>query len=42
MHQNSAQENCRDLARRLGILGVYKDAPSDLSTNPKYMEGFGE
>ena len=33
--------NCRDIAGRMGILGVYKDAPPDLSTNPEHMEGFG-
>lgn len=25
-----------------GLVGCIKDGPSDLSTNPKYMEGFGE
>ena len=34
-------ENCLQLAERLGILGVYKDGPTDLSTNPAHMEGFG-
>jgi hypothetical protein len=34
-------ENCLQLAERLGILGIYKDAPHDLSTNPEHMEGFG-
>lgn len=29
-----------DLARHL--CGIIKDAPPDLSSNPKYMEGFGE
>ncbi len=24
-----------------GMIGMIKDAPPDLSTNPKYMEGFG-
>lgn len=24
-----------------GLIGCIKDAPADLSTNPKYMEGFG-
>ncbi|HUO09894.1 MAG TPA: CopG family transcriptional regulator [Phycisphaerae bacterium] len=24
------------------LIGVVKNGPSDLSTNPKYMEGFGE
>jgi predicted transcriptional regulator len=28
--------------RRSGLIGCIEDAPSDLSTNPKYMEGFGE
>jgi hypothetical protein len=27
--------------RRDGLLGCIKNAPSDLSTNPKYMEDFG-
>ena len=26
---------------RLGLLGCVTDAPEDLSTNPKHMEGFG-
>ena len=35
------EESCLDLARRIGIVGVYKDTPHDLSTNPEHMEGFG-
>jgi hypothetical protein len=35
------KESCLDMARRLGLIGVYKDAPPDLSTNPEHMEGFG-
>lgn len=27
---------------RDGLIGLIHDAPPDLSTNPKYMEGFGE
>lgn len=27
---------------RLKLLGCIKNGPADLSTNPKYMEGFGE
>ncbi len=34
--------NAYQLAEKLGILGSVKDLPSDLSTNPAYMEGFGE
>ena len=34
-------ENCYQLAQRLGILGSIPGLPSDLSTNPEYMEGFG-
>ena len=30
-----------DLAKRAGIIGVFKGGPADLSTNPAHMEGFG-
>ena len=35
------QPSCLDIARRIGVVGVYTDAPSDLSTNKEYFEGFG-
>jgi metal-responsive CopG/Arc/MetJ family transcriptional regulator len=41
MQKRTPRPNCRDLAERLGILGVYKGGPPDLSTNPVHMEGFG-
>ena len=41
VRRQKPRENCRDLAERLGILGVFKGAPPDLSTNPAHMEGFG-
>lgn len=31
-----------DAAARLGFIGCIKGTPSDLSTNKKYMEGFGK
>lgn len=34
-------ESCLDIARRIGLIGAYKDTPRDLSTNPEHMEGFG-
>jgi hypothetical protein len=34
-------ENAYELARRIGMIGVAGDLPSDLSTNPSYFEGFG-
>jgi antitoxin component of RelBE/YafQ-DinJ toxin-antitoxin module len=34
-------ETCLDIAKRLGIVGMIKGGPADLSTNPKYLEGFG-
>jgi len=34
-------ETLYDRARGAGLIGCLKGAPSDLSTNPKYMEGFG-
>ena len=30
-----------DLFKKAGLIGVAKNLPSDLATNPKYMEGFG-
>ena len=30
------------LERAKDLIGVVDDAPSDLATNPKYMQGFGE
>jgi metal-responsive CopG/Arc/MetJ family transcriptional regulator len=41
MRQRTPRPNCRDLAERLGILGSAKGLPTDLSTNPEHMEGFG-
>ena len=35
-------ESFYDVAARLGLIGCLEGGPSDLSTNPKYMEGFGE
>ncbi len=40
-YQESASENCYQLAQRLGVIGSIKGLPSDLSTNPDHMEGFG-
>lgn len=31
-----------DRLARDGLIGSIEGCPSDLSTNPKYMEGFGE
>ena len=35
-------ESAFDLAERAGLVGVVKGLPPDLSTNVKYMEGFGK
>lgn len=35
-------ESAYDVAKRLGLIGMSDDGPPDLSTNPKYMEGFGD
>jgi hypothetical protein len=34
-------ETWGERAERLGLVGCVDDAPEDLSTNPKYFEGFG-
>jgi metal-responsive CopG/Arc/MetJ family transcriptional regulator len=41
MQKRTPRESAYDLAKRLGLIGVFKGGPSDLSTNPAYMEGFG-
>ena len=42
---NSTRDAGRSLFDALndrGLIGFMHDGPSDLSTNPKYMEGFGQ
>jgi len=42
--RNGTEETAYDLARRAGLIGCLKGAPespTDLSTNPKHMKGFG-
>ena len=41
LKQRKPRESCYELARELGILGSAKGLPTDLSTNPIHMEGFG-
>ena len=35
------RRSCLDIARQVGVVGIYKDGPSDLSTNKEHFEGFG-
>ncbi|MFO0898388.1 MAG: hypothetical protein U0836_13270 [Pirellulales bacterium] len=39
--RGEAEPSAFELAQRVGIIGLIKDAPADLSTNPRYLEGFG-
>jgi hypothetical protein len=42
--RQDAEETAYDVASRAGLIGCIKGAPrspTDLSTNPKHMEGFG-
>ena len=39
--EQGSAPSCYDLAREAGVIGCAADAPPDLSTNPKYFEGFG-
>ena len=39
--QHRNEPTCYDIAVRMGIVGAIKGGPKDLSTNPKYMDGFG-
>ena len=35
-------ETAYDVAKRLGLIGVAKNTPPDLSTNKRYFRGFGK
>lgn len=39
--ENNPFKSCYDLAEELGIIGIAKNLPADLSTNQAYFEGFG-
>jgi metal-responsive CopG/Arc/MetJ family transcriptional regulator len=41
LHERENGETCYDRAVCAGLIGCVCDAPTVLSTNPKYMEGFG-
>jgi hypothetical protein len=34
-------ETVYDRVKKAGLIGIVREAPSDLSTNPDYFEGFG-
>lgn len=37
----AVEESAYEAFKRAGLIGCVKGGPSDLSTNQKYMEGFG-
>ena len=39
--KHSAKPTAYDLFKAAGLIGCAKGLPSDLSTNERYMEGFG-
>lgn len=41
LQRRQPRESAYDVAKRIGIIGVFKDGPTDLSTNRAHMEGFG-
>jgi predicted DNA-binding protein len=41
LDRNQSVVTAYDLFKKAGVIGCYKGGPRDLSTNPKYMEGFG-
>ena len=40
--RQAAGQSAYELAKRAGLIGRYKGAPRDLSTNPRHLKGFGE
>ena len=41
VHMNGKAVSVLERWRAAGLIGCVDDAPADLSTNPKHMEGFG-
>jgi len=37
-----AAPSCYEVALKAGLIGCFNSGLGDLSTNPKYMQGFGE
>ena len=40
--EQSNEPSCYDLLQQAGAIGLIKGGASDLSINPRHMEGFGE
>ena len=41
-HMEVTEATFFEVLDEVGLVGCIKAAPSDLSTNPKYLEGFGK
>ena len=39
---NEHEPTLFEILDEVGLIGCIEDGPTDLSTNPKYMEGFGK
>jgi len=39
---DSASRSAYQRAEAAGLIGIVKEAPADLSTNPEHFEGFGQ
>ena len=42
LEQPATPTSAYEIARKAGLIGCIRGGPADLSTNPKYFEGFGE
>ena len=38
----ASSDTCYELLEQAGVIGMVKGGATDLSTNPRHMEGFGE
>lgn len=41
VQRQASGPSCYDIAQKAGLIGWFDSGVSDLSTNPKHMEGFG-
>ncbi|MBV9573888.1 MAG: ribbon-helix-helix protein, CopG family [Acidobacteriales bacterium] len=42
LRHSEGKRSAYELAEEAGIIGSARTAPRDLSTNPRYLEGFGK
>lgn len=40
--ESNSTKSAYDILLEMGAIGIYENSPTDLTTNPEHMEGFGK